>query len=159
MNLLTNDVVSDFLDENGRWKPDKLNDLPQGLRDQLSLVHLLSNKWSPSPNGYQWPFGANFTIIAIIRGFIKFEVGLYSALSRQLCFIAWQPPLESFVEMNVDAAVISNLRELSMGDLCQDNGGYWIFGFMGRLGMGTILKAELHVVYKGLTLVWDHGCQ
>ncbi|EOY26670.1 Uncharacterized protein TCM_028619 [Theobroma cacao] len=56
-------------------------------------------------------------------------------------------------------APISNPREFSMVGLCPNNRRYWIFGFMGRLDMGTILKAKLHAIYMGLALAWDHGCQ
>ncbi|WRX27938.1 Ribonuclease H domain - like 10 [Theobroma cacao] len=67
--------------------------------------------------------------------------------------------LDSIVKMNVDAAPISNPIEFSMGGLCPNNRRHCIFGFMGRLDMGTILKAKLHAICMGLALAWDHGCQ
>lgn len=52
---------------------------------------------------------------------------------------------------------IGDPGELSAGGLARDHKGLWQFGFVRKLGWGSILKAEIWAIFMGLQCAWDRG--
>ena len=54
--------------------------------------------------------------------------------------------------INQFTAEITN-DALIIGDLCRDNIGYWIFGFIRKIGWDIIFKVEVYVIFNVLQVV------
>ncbi|KAK8541714.1 hypothetical protein V6N12_014341 [Hibiscus sabdariffa] len=71
--------------------------------------------------------------------------------------VHWQRPPEGWHKLNTDGAVCVDSGMASCGGvLCTDAGG-WVIGFSKRLGICTVLEAELWGVFEGLLSAWSVG--
>lgn len=71
--------------------------------------------------------------------------------------MAWHPPPDTAVKVNVDGSSFGNPGQSGFGGVIRDSTGTWHLGFSGSCGYTTNLNAELHAIYHGLRLAWNNG--
>ncbi|KAL4326271.1 hypothetical protein GQ457_11G005490 [Hibiscus cannabinus] len=82
---------------------------------------------------------------------IREDVSLATPLIR------WQAPQEGWIKINTDAAVAGSDRLATIGGVFRDHTGKWIFGFSRKVGVSTVLIAELWAIHDALQRAWDRG--
>ncbi|KAK8537856.1 hypothetical protein V6N12_044002 [Hibiscus sabdariffa] len=71
--------------------------------------------------------------------------------------VHWQRPPEGWHKLNTDGAVCVDSGMASCGGVLRTDAGGWVIGFSKRLGICTVLEAELWVVFEGLLSAWSVG--
>jgi ribonuclease HI len=71
--------------------------------------------------------------------------------------VAWHPDEQSAIILNVDGSSLGNPGPSGFGGVLRHSNGDWIFGFVGTVGISTILHVELLAIYNGLKVAWDQG--
>ncbi|KAL5810932.1 hypothetical protein ACOSQ4_027500 [Xanthoceras sorbifolium] len=71
--------------------------------------------------------------------------------------IAWQPPLNNWVKVNVDGSRIGDDGFIATGVVIIDSSKNWLKGFTVKKGYGSVLEAEMWGIFEGLKLAWDTG--
>lgn len=71
--------------------------------------------------------------------------------------VAWLPPHENYVKLNVDGSSLGNPGSSGYGGLIRSTTGEWIMGFSGFCGITTNLNAELLAIAYGLHIAWGKG--
>lgn len=59
--------------------------------------------------------------------------------------------------LHVDGSYEGNQGREGIVGLLRDSYGQWMTGFMGSIGVSTILHTELAALFQGLQLAWDMG--
>ena len=72
-------------------------------------------------------------------------------------WVRWEWPPEGVMKLNVDGCSRGNPGLAGFGGLVRDDGGQWILGFAGRVGVADNLLPELMAICVGLKLAWEHG--
>ncbi|CAN1795223.1 Putative ribonuclease H protein At1g65750 [Linum perenne] len=71
--------------------------------------------------------------------------------------IAWDPPPDPWLTLNVDGSVLRQSNSAAAGGALRTVEGTVLFAFAANLGSCTITRAELRSVVKGLNLAWNSG--
>ncbi|KAK2450588.1 hypothetical protein QL285_009701 [Trifolium repens] len=71
--------------------------------------------------------------------------------------VAWHPDEQSAIILNVDGSSLGNPGPSGFVGVLRHSNGDWIFGFVGTVGISTILHVELLAIYNGLKVAWDQG--
>ncbi|PNX95448.1 ribonuclease H [Trifolium pratense] len=71
--------------------------------------------------------------------------------------VAWTPPLDNCVKLNVDGSSLGNFGRSGYGGIIRNNVGGWLYGFSDFCGITTNLKAWLLAIVHGLSLTWSKG--
>ncbi|KAK9042626.1 hypothetical protein V6N11_017693 [Hibiscus sabdariffa] len=66
-------------------------------------------------------------------------------------------PQEGWIKINTDAVVAGSDRLAIIGGVFRDHTGKWIFGFSRKVGVSTVLIAELWAIHDALQRAWDRG--
>ncbi|KAK2659506.1 hypothetical protein Ddye_006039 [Dipteronia dyeriana] len=76
--------------------------------------------------------------------------------SRNIKFVtvAWVPPDEGFVKLNVDGGCVVDEGTNYAGGVVRDHSKNWLGGFVLNKGIGTGIEAELWGLFEGLNMVW-----
>ncbi|KAI5348581.1 hypothetical protein L3X38_001468 [Prunus dulcis] len=69
----------------------------------------------------------------------------------------WIAPTYGVCKINTDGSRNCVSEFISAGGLLRDNYGAWIKGFFVKLGVGSVLEAELWGIFWGLHLAWESG--
>ncbi|KAK8984567.1 hypothetical protein V6N11_047788 [Hibiscus sabdariffa] len=69
----------------------------------------------------------------------------------------WRRLEVDWAKANVDADVSGNQCMVAVGGVIRSDTGDWIFGFIGRIGVCTVLMIELWAVYDALLHTWWLG--
>ncbi|KAF7821833.1 reverse transcriptase [Senna tora] len=72
--------------------------------------------------------------------------------------VKWSPPSFGWWKLNSDGACSGNPGPFAIGGLIRDHMGNWVKGFLGFVGQGIALKAELWAIFSGTKLAFDLGC-
>ncbi|XVF22870.1 hypothetical protein REPUB_Repub12eG0208500 [Reevesia pubescens] len=107
--------------------------------------------------GFQWPNNFRDIVTRYVTQYLLHSSKIGTISVKRQVYIAWQPPPEGFVKLNVDGAAASCPGEITAGGICRDSLGHWLFGFISQLGYGCILQAELYAIFSGLNLAWQRG--
>ncbi|KAK9043389.1 hypothetical protein V6N11_071734 [Hibiscus sabdariffa] len=62
----------------------------------------------------------------------------------------WRKPPEGWWKLNSDGATASGSGLSSCDDVVRDEDGKWLIGFAQRIGICSIVEAELWAVYEAL---------
>ncbi|KAK9035794.1 hypothetical protein V6N11_077823 [Hibiscus sabdariffa] len=73
--------------------------------------------------------------------------------------VRWTKPPFGWHKLNSDGAIDGRDGVASCGGLIRDDGGSWLVGFSKRIGICSILEAELWGIYEGLLAAWSIGSQ
>ncbi|KAK8502048.1 hypothetical protein V6N12_003397 [Hibiscus sabdariffa] len=71
--------------------------------------------------------------------------------------VSWTRPPVGWHKLNSDGALDSRNGIVSCGGLIRDDRGSWLIGFSKRIGICSILEAELWGIYEGLFAAWSIG--
>ena len=71
--------------------------------------------------------------------------------------VSWSPPTPGSWKLNTDEAVKGVSQVASAGGVIRNDVGVWFKGYSRSLGHGSVIVAELWVIYNGLQLTWDNG--
>lgn len=71
--------------------------------------------------------------------------------------IGWTAPPSGWTKLNVDGSVLVSLRAAAAGGLLGDGSGELLVGFYCKLGICSVLEAEIWAVYHRLRVVWQRG--
>ena len=71
--------------------------------------------------------------------------------------VAWEPPSEGFVKLNVDGGCTGELGSITAGGVLRDHSKIWLGGFVLNKGTGSALEAEVWGLFEGLKLAWMKG--
>ncbi|GMI86798.1 hypothetical protein HRI_002349100 [Hibiscus trionum] len=71
--------------------------------------------------------------------------------------VRWQCPPEGWVKLNADGSVYGQHKEAAIGGVVRDSLGRWLFGFARRIGVCSVLMAELWAAYEALMHAWRMG--
>ncbi|XVE96968.1 hypothetical protein REPUB_Repub02eG0269900 [Reevesia pubescens] len=108
-------------------------------------------------DGFVWPFNMLDIIQKHVLCFRYSNTVRPGRLLKQQVLIAWERPPLHFIKVNVDGAAIANTESIAAGGLCRNDQGDWLCGFTLKLGVGTILHAEIQAILTGLRLAWEKG--
>ena len=73
-------------------------------------------------------------------------------------WIGCQPPVWPWCKLNSDMVLVKEINEGSTaGGLLRDSNRNWVDGFPMNIGYCSVTVAELHGVYQGLVMAWDHS--
>ncbi|KAK3193441.1 hypothetical protein Dsin_024751 [Dipteronia sinensis] len=73
------------------------------------------------------------------------------------CYIAWSPPLEGWVKLNVDGSLNPNSGSIAAGGVIRDHKKNWLCGFAVKRGIGSVVEAELWGLLEGLKIALKAG--
>ncbi|XVF29674.1 hypothetical protein REPUB_Repub15cG0142300 [Reevesia pubescens] len=113
------------------------------------------NKWRHDAS-FLWPSNA----FQQIWSYAKQSVDVLSTslnLLRYKQMIKWTKPAQCVFKINVDVGLRGQSRVAVAGGLIRDDKGYWLLGFVYRIGICEVLSAELWSILQGLKLAWDRG--
>ncbi|KAL5741649.1 hypothetical protein ACOSP7_028381 [Xanthoceras sorbifolium] len=71
--------------------------------------------------------------------------------------IAWQPPTDGWVKLNIDGGRDMGLDFITAGGVARDANSKWLRGFTLKRGYGSVLEVELWDLFEGLQMVWNAG--
>ncbi|KAK9029308.1 hypothetical protein V6N11_026427 [Hibiscus sabdariffa] len=71
--------------------------------------------------------------------------------------VRWTKPQFGWHKLNSDGALDNRNGVASCGGLIRDDGGSWLIGFSKRIGICSVLEAELWGIYEGLLAAWTIG--
>ncbi|KAK8985696.1 hypothetical protein V6N11_068940 [Hibiscus sabdariffa] len=72
--------------------------------------------------------------------------------------IRWRKPSVGWWKLNSDGSTVVGSGLSSCGGVVRDADGKWLIGFTRRIGICTVVEAELWGVYEGLLPAWSIGC-
>ncbi|KAL5822912.1 hypothetical protein ACOSQ3_020836 [Xanthoceras sorbifolium] len=75
-----------------------------------------------------------------------------SVVSKML---AWCPPKDDWVKLNVDGSRCEASGMISFGGVIRDAQKNWLGGFAVNKGRGSVLEAEIWGIFEGIKLVWE----
>ncbi|KAL5844623.1 hypothetical protein ACOSQ3_010676 [Xanthoceras sorbifolium] len=78
-------------------------------------------------------------------------------LIKHCSLISWQPPMESWVKVNVDGSRDGKVESISTGEIIKSDNKNWVLGFTLNKWTGSVIEAELWSTFKGLRLAWEAG--
>ena len=71
---------------------------------------------------------------------------------RSMC---WQAPPPGVVKLNVDGACWGEHGLATIGGICRNTGGMWVFGFQKYVGRTRATSAEIWAIWQGLEILWS----
>ncbi|KAK0587703.1 hypothetical protein LWI29_027305 [Acer saccharum] len=71
--------------------------------------------------------------------------------------VAWDPPSEGYVKLNVDGGCAGGLGAITAGGVLRDHWKNWLGGFVVRKGVGSAIEAEFWGLFEGLGMAWRKG--
>ncbi|KAK8997530.1 hypothetical protein V6N11_012087 [Hibiscus sabdariffa] len=69
----------------------------------------------------------------------------------------WQLPQEGCCTLKTDGSRVASTGFATCGGVIRNNVGDWLLGFHRKIGVCSVLEAELWGVAEGLRLAWDAG--
>nr|WMB96745.1 hypothetical protein [Solanum melongena] len=105
---------------------------------------------------FVWPFEA----AQIILGKAKEAWDVLGSFNRRMQhqkFVGWKAPEGEVLKLNVDGSVNNNTGIATSGGLVRDAQANWVCGFVQKIGIASILEAELWGILQGLKLCWNKG--
>jgi len=72
-------------------------------------------------------------------------------------FVTWHPDESMVVLLNVNSNSLENHRISGFGGVIRRSDDSWLYGFVGNVGISTIIHIELLGLYHGLKLAWEIG--
>ncbi|KAK3219521.1 hypothetical protein Dsin_013491 [Dipteronia sinensis] len=73
------------------------------------------------------------------------------------CSIAWNPPAQEWIKLNVDGSRNPVLGTIAAGGVIRDHRKKWLSGFALNKGTDSVNEAEVWGIFEGLKLVWKEG--
>ncbi|KAK9030511.1 hypothetical protein V6N11_031937 [Hibiscus sabdariffa] len=71
----------------------------------------------------------------------------------------WQVPHKGWCTLNTNGSMVASTGFATCGRVLQNHVGDWLLGFFRKVGVYSVLEAELWGVAEGLRLAWDVGIQ
>lgn len=78
---------------------------------------------------------------------------------KEIRWVSWEAPDDGRVKLNVYGSSFGNPGRPGFCRVIRDPLGRWMIGFVGSIGEGTNLLAELQAIKHGLRLSWTRGAQ
>ncbi|KAL4388752.1 hypothetical protein GQ457_09G005630 [Hibiscus cannabinus] len=78
-----------------------------------------------------------------------------SGVDRSL--VRWRRPPVGWTKLNCDGAVVPSSGFSSCGGVIRNEFGGWLIGFSRKLGICSVIEAELWGIYEGLLVAWSLG--
>ena len=69
--------------------------------------------------------------------------GVGNIKAAHVISVAWDPPSEGFVKLNVDGGCTGDLGSIIAGGVLRDHSKNWLGGFVLSKGTGSALEAEV----------------
>ncbi|XVE95435.1 hypothetical protein REPUB_Repub02eG0096900 [Reevesia pubescens] len=107
-------------------------------------------------NQFVWPYNA----VQIVTGRAKEAWDMLGNFSKRLNYemlISWTKPPTDHVKMNVDGSVKGILGIATAGGVLRNESGIFICAFIYKIGISSILTAELWAILHGLQICWEKG--
>ncbi|KAK0578627.1 hypothetical protein LWI29_013416 [Acer saccharum] len=111
-------------------------------------------------------FDVNFSIPQspnlIIKLFAKSWLEANTTVSNKVAVmhqIAWVEPAENWVKLNIDGSRNPISGIITAGGVLRNQWKVWLKGFAMKIGVGSVIEAELWGLYEGLQLAWSFGCR
>ncbi|KAK3222988.1 hypothetical protein Dsin_010013 [Dipteronia sinensis] len=79
-------------------------------------------------------------------------------VEEKICFLAWNPPAQDWIKLNVDGSMSLVLGSITAGGVIMDHKRNWLDGFSLNKGVGSVIEVELWGIFEGLKIAWktDH---
>ncbi|KAF7814111.1 putative ribonuclease H protein At1g65750 family [Senna tora] len=99
-----------------------------------------------------------------IQQYCRFVISAFSSVDKErqnrraAVKIAWKPPPEEWVKINVDGSVDpSSFGSSACGGVLRDRDGNFLCGFIRNVGSCSIILADLWGILSGLQVAWNRG--
>ncbi|KAK0580349.1 hypothetical protein LWI29_000920 [Acer saccharum] len=110
-------------------------------------------------------FNPDFSLVAcpgkIILKFVEdwwnANIDLDKEAKLKMCPLAWSPPPQDWVKINVDGSRNPVEGSIAAGGVIRDHKKKWLYGFALNKGLGSVIEAELWGALEGLKLAWMAG--
>ncbi|KAL9830901.1 putative transcription factor interactor and regulator CCHC(Zn) family [Arabidopsis thaliana] len=146
------------------WLYENLGDCREVEGSRWSTIYAMAIWWA-----WKWRCGDIFDMNKKCRDRVRFvkELAREVTKSHQKLtvtksggvridrLIAWVPPQEGWLKLNIDGGSHGNPGVATAGGVIRDVNGIWGGGFVVNIGICTAPLAELWGVYYGLFLVWE----
>ncbi|KAK0606978.1 hypothetical protein LWI29_007229 [Acer saccharum] len=103
------------------------------------------------------PFCLGKFIWKFVVDWMEANTDLDKDIVMKNCLVSWSPPAIDWIKVNVDGSQTPNLGNIAAGGVVRYHRKLWMVGFALNKGTGSVLKAELWGILKGLKLVWKNG--
>ncbi|KAK8477581.1 hypothetical protein V6N11_008347 [Hibiscus sabdariffa] len=135
--------------------------LPDFCLHKIATIQPPSDDLGSDSIGWHWDskriFTSKSTYSRLVQHPGDFRRSIKEDVSLATLLLRWQAPQEGLIKINTDAAVARSDRLTTIGGVFRDHTGKWIFGFYWKIGVSTVLIAELWVIHNALRQAWDRG--
>lgn len=105
---------------------------------------------------------ANLNPVESVLSFLRYwnltkEIDKRSSTYNYLDSSSWTAPPQGFVKLNVDGSRDRLTGLITAGGAIRNAKADWLNGFMLKIGIGSVLEAELWGVFRGILLARDNG--
>ncbi|XVF15275.1 hypothetical protein REPUB_Repub09cG0137100 [Reevesia pubescens] len=105
---------------------------------------------------FTWPVNARQTVIDRAKEAWNL-LGTFSKRLKYEKYISWTKPPADYVKMNVDGSVKGSSCIAAAGGVLRDDSGSFLCAFTYKIGISSILNAELWAILIGLHISWEKG--
>ncbi|KAK2653366.1 hypothetical protein Ddye_013222 [Dipteronia dyeriana] len=118
---------------------------------------------SANPPQWRWEFIWKLKISTRILHFLwtLLHDKLFTNLQRErtgiVIPVAWSPPTEGWIKLNIDGSQDNKSGTLTAGGVIRNSSSQWVKGFVMKKGCGSVIEAELWGLFEDLKLAWNCG--